>query len=1052
VVNAIADCPPGGPGIGAAASCPASPLGTIHPGCHTAKPSLRLVEPTVAPPALGQEELRRAPGPESQVSRPTPAGDIREVTDVPGSWTGPALAYGTYDDGVVGLVGRDRELARLRTLVRELTAGEGRSVWLEGEPGIGKTALTTAGLAGASERGCRLFRARADQTATVLPLRLLLDLLQVCPGTNDPARARVAQLLYGPGPEVAAPAQPATGAVAELLVDLVQRWCAEAPVVLAADDLQWADEVSVAVWSRLQHLTRQLPLLLVAACRPVPRRDQLAPLRERADELLTVGPLDGAAVADLTSRLVGAAPGAGLTALAARAGGNPLYLEELLAALARERRIRVAEGVAEVTDSATPGSLVTAIAARLRFLSEPAVTTLRLAALLGSRFTVEHLTVVTGEPATALLPSICEAVAAGVLTDAGDALAFRHGLVQQTLVDATPTSLRHALHHQAACRLAAGGAPAEQVATQLLAARGRPGTWAAGWLRQAAPALVHRAPALAAAVLEHLTGAADPGQPGQARLDPLHEDELDATHQHELAPHHADALLLLGRFEQVAPVARRALERTTDPELTGRLTWSLVRALARLQRYDEALTAVDQILARRSVTPVWAARALAMRAMVLPPAFRFDEVEPAATAAEAAGLRVNDPLTIGYALQARVYLEHIHRRNPAAALALTDQALAVIGDRPEASEMRFYLVRNRAAALEFLDRHDEANRAIADAVVLAEQSGAPTRQADARLAAAQAAYDQGRWDEALTHLEVLSDLPLKAADRLWPRALGASIAFHRDNRAALVAYLDGIDESTWTAAERYHGLLLLIVRAVTAERDRQPARALAGLLAVFDPDGTGRFPDPEPTIIDWLPDVVRLALALDDRRTAVAATAACQDHADRRPLMQVRAAARHCSGLCHADAAPVTAAAEAYRRAGWPLPQARAREDAAVLYAQAGATAEARTAYTQAVTIYHDLGAAWDLRRADARLRPHGIRRGTRGPRRRPSTGWQALTPTELTVAHLVAEGHSNPDIATRLYLSRRTIETHVSHILTKLGAHSRVEIARHATRHAPHP
>ena len=114
------------------------------------------------------------------------------------------------------------------------------------------------------------------------------------------------------------------------------------------------------------------------------------------------------------------------------------------------------------------------------------------------------------------------------------------------------------------------------------------------------------------------------------------------------------------------------------------------------------------------------------------------------------------------------------------------------------------------------------------------------------------------------------------------------------------------------------------------------------------------------------------------------------------------------------------------------------------LYAQLVETLKAaRTAYLRAVEIYHGLGAAWDIRRADTRLRRHNIRRGTRGTRSRPASGWEALTPTEQTIAHLVASGQSNPDIASQLFSSRYTIDSHVSHILVKLNARSRFEIAR---------
>jgi len=82
-----------------------------------------------------------------------------------------------------------------------------------------------------------------------------------------------------------------------------------------------------------------------------------------------------------------------------------------------------------------------------------------------------------------------------------------------------------------------------------------------------------------------------------------------------------------------------------------------------------------------------------------------------------------------------------------------------------------------------------------------------------------------------------------------------------------------------------------------------------------------------------------------------------------------------------------------------------------------------------------------------ARLRPIRIRRRPHADRR-PNFGWDALTPTELKIAYLVADDQSNPDIAAELFLSRNTVQTHVSHILTKLGAKSRAEIADQVFAH----
>ncbi|HYA51667.1 MAG TPA: helix-turn-helix transcriptional regulator, partial [Streptosporangiaceae bacterium] len=98
-----------------------------------------------------------------------------------------------------------------------------------------------------------------------------------------------------------------------------------------------------------------------------------------------------------------------------------------------------------------------------------------------------------------------------------------------------------------------------------------------------------------------------------------------------------------------------------------------------------------------------------------------------------------------------------------------------------------------------------------------------------------------------------------------------------------------------------------------------------------------------------------------------------------------------------------------------------------------------------AVEIYTSLRAAADVDRLQAMFRAHGIRRGPRSKHRQAQSGWDSLTPAETKIAALVEDGLSNPEIAARLLLSRRTVATHVSHILKKLGVHSRTDIAREA-------
>jgi DNA-binding CsgD family transcriptional regulator len=130
-----------------------------------------------------------------------------------------------------------------------------------------------------------------------------------------------------------------------------------------------------------------------------------------------------------------------------------------------------------------------------------------------------------------------------------------------------------------------------------------------------------------------------------------------------------------------------------------------------------------------------------------------------------------------------------------------------------------------------------------------------------------------------------------------------------------------------------------------------------------------------------------------------------------------------------------------------PLELASACEDAAAALDRSRGTEAARQLLATARAAYETLGAVRETARLDARLRAAGVRRGTRGRRKRPETGWGALTPTERQVVDLVAEGMSNPEIARRLFLSRHTVQTHVSHALAKLGLRSRVELAAEVVR-----
>ncbi|MET0423238.1 MAG: BTAD domain-containing putative transcriptional regulator, partial [Actinoplanes sp.] len=322
-------------------------------------------------------------------------------------------------------VGRAAEVALLRGLLGEVGQGRSAIVLIEGEPGIGKSALLEVALRAADRLGHRTAEAVADELSGRIPLQVMrkalgLDALPV----DDP------------------------DAAVDRVLDHVRELTATGPLVLAIDDLQWADEASRLVWERLAALTRWLPLLLIAAVRPEPARRDLVRLRRgvqtRDGHLLTLAPLPRAEIEQIFGTAVSAPPGATLRSLAPLTAGNPLYAWELITGLIRERGVRIVAGLAEVDAraDAMPQSLLDTVRATLDHLSPGSREALRYAAVLGVEFAVADVAAFTGRSPFDLMTDFEEAVAANVLVAAGSELAFRHPVLRQALVESIPAALR----------------------------------------------------------------------------------------------------------------------------------------------------------------------------------------------------------------------------------------------------------------------------------------------------------------------------------------------------------------------------------------------------------------------------------------------------------------------------------------------------------------------------------------------------------------------------------------------------------------------------------
>jgi len=926
------------------------------------------------------------------------------------------------------LVGRESEMALLTGLIKDVARGHGGSVLIEGEAGIGKSALVRAAVADAPEAGCQVFWGAGDELGQALPLLPFLDGLRVREPSVNPRQNTIVRLLRGEVATDRGTDVPAT--LAEQLLALVAEQCEVRPTILVVDDLQWADQASVALWGRLAKTAQRVPLLLVGTMRPVPQRDDLLALRRVAGEAarLQLTGLADEAVTDLVAALAGGRPDGNLMQLAEGAAGNPLYVTELVAALTRSAQLTVTDaGAAELAGGSAPASLSAAIADRLGFVTGPVRDVLRAAALLGTDFAVSDLATVLGRSVADLIPAVDEACAAGVLVESGQRLGFRHPLIRAALYDDMPAALRAAWHRDAAHALAESGAPPDRVARQMLGATAGLGGSAEPmdermltWLAGAAEPLVGQAPGVAA---ELLTRAAASAPAGSA--------------QHGwLASRLADALYRIGDLVEAERVANLALDYATDPDLIVELHWTLAQCRMVAGSSAESLGTLDRALAVPGISARHRARLLVLAARTHS---NFGEVEKAgsaATSALAAATEADDNWSMGWALHVLTLVTTVQGRMTDA-LPLFDRALAVTQADPALTDLRLLLQINKAVTLGCLDQYEQAFAAAGQARELAGQVGTAIRLAQAHSALSELRFATGHWDEVLAELEMLQESLKEATVACVILGVAAMIRFHRGEIDAARSHLEAAGPHAKRIGHRQIGPLAL-ARSLDCEQAGSPQEALAALTAAFEgnAEDLGEFED-------LLGDAVRLAIGVGDQGTAKVLAGHADALAAGSEIPHRQANALYCRGLLDRDAPRLLTAAERYQDAGRPLQQAKALEAAAGHFVDADDKTQARAAFTTAVDVYTSLGAAADIARLQAAFRAHGIRRGPHAKHRRAQSGWDSLTATEIKIAAFVEEGLSNPEIAARLLLSRRTVATHVSHILKKLNVNSRIDIAR---------
>lgn len=509
------------------------------------------------------------------------------------------------------LAGRQGDLAALHAALARVRDGGAAVVVVEGEAGIGKSALVSRFAAEAAAAGAVVLTGRCDDLGRDLPLQPVVDaidrhLMSVggeaaaeLLGADAPVLGPVlgrSPAHLGPGPTATALRDSDTGRALLFgaLLSLTRRLAADATTVLVIEDFHHAGAGTVE-WCRIA-ARRGDRLLLVVTRRPGGGHS----LAGEEAETVSLGPLDRAAVAEL----VGSERADDLLA---RSGGHPLFLVEL----------------ASSPDGSLPASVRAAVEERVEALG-PAAPTIRAAAVLGPHLDLDLLAAATGQPALQILAHLEEGLSARLLAEEGATLGFRHQLVREALATGVTAGRRAYLHRQAAQALAARPS-ADPLDVAFYARRGGEGELAAGALIRAAEVAERRFDLEAAEELldeaVHLRDSAETRQ-ARARIRMARWAVGAAAEDADQAVAHgggAAALELAGwaaYYQRDYPRAERradaALARASDPglrssslTLAGRLRHSrgdLAGAHTRLA--EAAAIATPDV---RGVAQIWLA-------------------------------------------------------------------------------------------------------------------------------------------------------------------------------------------------------------------------------------------------------------------------------------------------------------------------------------------------------------------------------------------------------------------------------------------------------------
>ncbi|NYI98720.1 DNA-binding CsgD family transcriptional regulator [Streptomonospora nanhaiensis] len=880
------------------------------------------------------------------------------------------------------LRGRTTELAALTRLLESAEAGAGGAVVLRGEAGIGKTALLDRALHDAAGRGMRVLRLTGVEAEAALGFAGLVQLLWPLQDRLDalpPPQADALRAVLG----AAAPRTPdrfLTGlAVLTLLAELAE----EAPVLVAADDAHWLDPASAeALLFAARRLAAERVAVVFAA------RDGFAAAGVPEIPLHRLGPRDAERV--LAGR--GLAPAA-LARIRDEAQGNPLALVEFAAA--HDRGVVVGDCVPPlpVTERVLAG-----FRERVDALPAGTRTLLLVAAADGRR---DFARVLAASRALGAGPDdLGPAERAGLVEVSAERVAFRHPLVATAAYQRAALPERFAAHRA----LADAADDPDCAALHLAAAAVDPDPQVGARLAAAAERALDRAAYSSAAHL-FASAARIAARPERGRL-------LAAA---------ADAALLAGDVGQAADLADRADPDAEDP--ARRAALARIRSVVEFERGAAGAAArllVDHTPAIAGTDPGTAAAMLRTAAGY---AWFSDDPRALAVAAERlADMGRADPGVRGMAAA----IEGDHERGLPLMAAHIEEVLAAQGGAPGADERRM-----SALYCAVIIGDDDAALALAEAEIAAcRAAGLVGRLPKVLQAHAQALFRAGRHREAEASVAEAAAIARDTGLRRRGAELDVVLAFIaavEGDTERCAALADGATESNRAAADAAlvlcdvgHGRHAEALERLAAARQRGGHHTAVLMAATADQvEAAARLAEPE-----------RAAADLD--RFEVWARSGGQPWA--------QAVAARCRALLGGGEDHFARALALHDKGGRPFERARSLLAYGEWLRRARRPGDARSPLRAALADFDRLRAAPWAERARAELRAVGAPASAVDTAAHPV---DRLTPQELQVVRLAAEGHSSAEIGARLFLSRRTVEHHLYKAYPKLGVRSRRELAR---------